>query len=118
MGLSCFIGFSALTLPALSLGAVGTVDGAPGIAPEFWVELWEAFKKGDMEQARVAQDKGIAVCNLLGIGGFHGVVKSAVGYRLGLDCGPPRPPGIPLSKEQDDALRKRLSDLKLLSSGA
>ena len=118
MGLSCFIGFSALTLPALSLGAVGTVDGAPGIAPEYWVELWDAFKKGDMEQARVAQDKGISVCNLLRIGSFHGVLKSAVSYRLGLDCGTPRPPGIPLSKEQDDALRKRLSDLNLLSSGA
>ena len=114
MGLSCFIGFSALTLPALSAGAVGTVDGAPGIAPEVWVELWKAFQDGDMERARATQDKGIAVCNLVRIGSFHGVLKSAVSYRLGVDCGTPRPPGMPLSTEQDETLRQRLSELDLL----
>ena len=116
LGLSCFIGFSALTLPALSIGAVGTVDGAPGIGPEFWVELWNAFQSGDMERARAAQDKGIAVCNLLRIGGFHAVLKSAVGHRLGLDCGSPRPPGSPLTPEQDKLLRNRLTELGLLES--
>ena len=114
MGLSCFIGFSSLTLPALSAGAVGTVDGAPGIAPEFWVELWNAFQDGDMERARAAQDKGIEVCNLIRIGGFHGVLKSAVSHRLGVDCGSPRPPGMPLSVEQDIILKRRLSELDLL----
>jgi len=114
MGLSCFIGFSSLTLPALSVGAVGTVDGAPGIAPEFWVELWNAFQDGDMERARAAQDKGIEVCNLIRIGGFHGVLKSAVSHRLGVDCGSPRPPGMPLSVEQDAILKRRLSELNLL----
>ena len=114
MGLSCFIGFSGLTLPALSAGAVGTVDGAPGIAPEFWVELWNAFQDGDMERARAAQDKGIEVCNLIRIGGFHGVLKSAVSHRLGVDCGSPRPPGMPLSVEQDAILKRRLSELDLL----
>ena len=114
MGLRCFIGFSGLTLPALSAGAVGTVDGAPGIAPEFWVELWNAFQDGDMERARAAQDKGIEVCNLIRIGGFHGVLKSAVSHRLGVDCGSPRPPGMPLSVEQDAILKRRLSELDLL----
>ena len=114
MGLSCFIGFSALTLPALVLGAVGTVDGAPGIAPEYWVELWKAFQNGNMERARAAQDKGIEVCNLVRIGSFHGVLKSAVSHRLGVDCGTPRPPGMPLSTEQNETLRQRLSELDLL----
>ncbi len=116
MGLSCFIGFSGLTLPALSLGAVGTVDGAPGIGPEFWVELWKAFQSGDLERARAAQDKGIAVCNLIRIGNFHAVLKTAVGYRLGIDCGTPRPPGVALTSEQEEMLKNRLVELELLKN--
>ncbi|SVC32053.1 uncharacterized protein METZ01_LOCUS284907 [marine metagenome] len=119
MGLSCFIGFSALTLPALSMGAVGTVDGPPGIAPEFWVELWQAFKDGDMDRALAAQDKGIEVCNLIwkgDIGGYHPVLKAAITHRTGIDCGAPRAPGQPLSLEKDALLKKQLAEMGLLKS--
>ena len=119
MGLSCFIGFSSLTLPALSMGAVGTVDGPPGIAPEYWVELWQAFKDGDMDRALAAQDKAIDVCNLIWhgkIGGYHPVLKAAIKYRTGIDCGAPRAPGQPLSPEKDALLKKKLGEMGLLKS--
>ena len=119
MGLSCFIGFSALTLPALSMGAVGTVDGAPGIAPEHWVELWQAFKDGDMDGALAAQDKALEVCDLImqgKIGGYLPVLKAAITYRTGIDCGSPRAPGQPLSPEKDEMLKKRLAEMGLLKS--
>jgi dihydrodipicolinate synthase/N-acetylneuraminate lyase len=114
MGLDCFIGLSPLMLPALAAGAVGCVDGWPGIAPEIWVELWRAWQAGDMAGAQAAQDRGIAVAKLGEIGHFHGILKAATGYRLGLDCGTPRPPGLPLSADQDRALRQRLAELDLL----
>ena len=43
MGLSCLIGNGFLMLPALTIGATGCVDGPPNVAPELWVEIWNAY---------------------------------------------------------------------------
>ena len=118
MGLDCFIGRAPWLLPALSMGAVGVVDGWPGIAPEFWVKTWRAYRDGDMARAQAAQDKGIALCKLFGIGPMHGVLKAANGLRWGLDCGTPRPPGMPLTPEQDRGVRDLLTELDLLPAVA
>lgn len=118
MGLACFIGRSNWTLAALSMGAAGVVDGWPGIAPEYWVELRDAFAAGDMDRALAAQDKGNEVVRFFEIGHFHPILKAAVGYRLGIDCGTPRPPGAPLSEAQDRELRRRMTALGLLPAAA
>ncbi len=118
MGLACFIGRSPWMLPALSMGACGCVDGWPGIAPEYWVELWRAWQAGDMATALAAQDKGIAVANLFQFGNMHGLLKAAIGYRIGLDCGTPRPPGVPLRPDQDAAVREYMAGLDLLPTDA
>ena len=114
MGLDTFIGLSPLLLPALASGAVGVVDGWPGVAPEIWVEIWRAWNAGDIAAAQAAQDRGIALCEIREIGHFHGVLKAATGYRIGVDCGNPRPPGLPLTAEQDRAVQQHLANLNLL----
>ena len=116
MGLACFIGRANWTLPALSMGAAGVVDGWPGIAPEYWTALRDAFAAGDMDAARAAQDKGIEVVRFFEIGHFHPILKAAVGYRLGVDCGTPRPPGAPLTADQDRELRRRMTALGLMAA--
>ncbi len=116
MGLDCFIGRANWTLAALSMGAVGVVDGWPGIAPEYWVELRDAFAAGDHARALAAQDRGIKVVEFFEIAHFHPILKAAVGYRLGLDCGTPRPPGAPLTPEQDRELRRRMTALGLMAA--
>jgi len=114
MGIFALIGNSRLMLPALTLGAAGCVDGPPSIAPEIWVELWQAYRAADLKSAEAAQDKGFAVANaLFSCGEFHAVLKAALTERLGIDCGAPRPPGLPLTTEQHIALRKALADHKL-----
>lgn len=118
MGLDCFIGRAPWMLPALSMGAVGCVDGWQSIAPEFWVETYKAFHDGDMARALAAQDKGIELCKLFGMGPMHGVLKAANGLRWGLDCGTPRPPGMPLTEAQDKAVRDLLAGLDLLPAEA
>ena len=118
MGLACFIGRSWLMLPALAMGAAGCIDGWPGVAPEPWVDLWRAFRDGDMAAAQAAQDRGIAVCELMRLGHFHAVLKATTGYRYGIYCGTPRPPGQPLTPEQDEAVRSHLAALDLLPAAA
>lgn len=100
MGLSCFTGVGQLLLPALTIGACGVVDGPPCVAPELWVEVWDAYHAGDMERARAAQAKAWMVAEALFTFEFHGAAKAMLSERLGIDCGAPRPPLASLTPEQ------------------
>lgn len=115
MGLSCLIGNSTLMLPALTLGATGCVDGPPNVAPELWVEIWQAFQDGDMARAAAAQQKATAVTQLVRSCGFkfHAVGKALLSARLGIDCGGPRPPGQPLTSAECVTVVAAAQDLGL-----
>lgn len=113
MGLDCLIGSSLLMLPALTIGATGCVDGPPNFAPELWVEIWEAYQAGDYKRAEAAQDKASEATMLVRQYGLHGTAKAILSERLGIDCGDPRPPGLPLTSEQRTAVLKRAEELGL-----
>ncbi|MCY3772770.1 MAG: dihydrodipicolinate synthase family protein [Gemmatimonadetes bacterium] len=116
MGLSCLVGNHQLMLPALTIGAVGCVDGPPVIAPEYWVEIWKAYRAGDLQRAETAQDRASRLWEALGAcgGEFHSVAKAALGERLGIECGAARPPGTPMTEEQRQALRRIMGELSLV----
>ena len=116
MGLCCLIGSNQLMLPAMTYGATGCVDGPPILAPERWVAIWQAYQDGDIKRAEAAQDEASNVIEVLRAcgGGFHATMKFAVSERLGIDCGDPRPPGLPLTEEQRTAISKALETLELI----
>jgi N-acetylneuraminate lyase len=117
MGLVAFTGSCHWMLPAMTLGAVGCVDGPPGVMPELWVAIWEAYRAGDLVEAEAAQNRASeAVEALLACGGgFHATAKAAIGLRLGVDCGSPRPPALPLASAQREALERAMKELGLKS---
>ena len=113
MGLSCFIGSGVQMLPALTIGAIGCIDGPPNLAPERWVEIWNAYQKGDLERAEAAQRRASELYELFGLAGYHAVLKAAVSERLGIDCGHPRPPALPLTPEQRAQMSRKISEIGL-----
>jgi dihydrodipicolinate synthase/N-acetylneuraminate lyase len=113
MGLVCFIGNGALMLPALTVGAPGCIDGPPNMAPELWVEIWNAYQAGDLQRAQAAQEQATEVTNLVRQFGLHATTKVVLSERLGIDCGDPRPPGFPLTKSQRQHVLKRAAELGL-----
>jgi N-acetylneuraminate lyase len=113
MGLDCLIGSGALMLPALTIGASGCVDGPPCYAPELWVEIRDAYRAGDMPRAQAAQDRAAEATMLARQYGIHGLAKFILSERLGIDCGNPRPPGMPLSARQREEVRQRIEELGL-----
>lgn len=113
MGLSCLIGNCMLMLPALTIGATGCVDGPINTAPECWLEIWNAYRDGDLKRAEAAQDRAADVCALFLEFGFHAAMKAALSERLGVDCGGPRPPQLPLTPRQRAELRKKVAELEL-----
>ena len=111
MGLQCLVGNAMLMLPALTIGASGCVDGPPNVAPELWVEIWNAYNDGDIHRAEAAQEKASQVTDLVRSIGLHAGTKAILSERLGIDCGAPRPPGQPITLEQLTMMQKRLNEL-------
>ena len=115
MGLACFIGNCRLMLPALTIGAVGCVDGPPNMVPERWVALWNAWEAGDLATAIKAQAEASNVGDLVRPHKFHAIAKFVIGQRLGIDCGTSRPPGTPLTDDDRAEILTELATLNLNS---
>ena len=111
MGLKCLVGNALLMLPALTIGASGCVDGPPNVAPELWVEIWNAYNARDIHRAEVAQEKASKVTDLVRGIGLHAGTKAVLSERLGIDCGAPRLPGQPATVEQRALIQKTLAEL-------
>jgi len=113
MGLACFIGNCRLMLPALTMGAVGCVDGPPNMVPERWVALWKAYQSGDLAAAQKAQEHASQFADIVRPYKFHALAKFVLSQRLGIDCGSSRPPGTQLTDSDRSELLAELAALKL-----
>ena len=101
MGLKCFSGNGTLPLPALTMGAVGTVDAPLSLAPWHYAELYDAWERGDIETAQRLQDGVLEIVNVVRMfGAPAAVTKLILTERLGIDCGRPIPPVTALTDEQ------------------
>ncbi|HJO60736.1 MAG: dihydrodipicolinate synthase family protein [SAR202 cluster bacterium] len=111
MDLKCFIGSSMLMVPALSIGAVGCIDGPPCAAPELWVNIWKSWQAGDIDEAMNAQRKASSFTEIMREAGVHSGTKAVLTERLGIDCGSGRLPNPPLEGKRRENILQRVSDL-------
>jgi len=116
MGLAVFTGSSHWMLPAMTNGAIGCIDGPPGLAPEYWVAIFEAFQAGDLDAATKAQDKASDVAErlitLFDGGRYIAICKLVLGQRLGIECGDPRLPAMPLTDAERATVIETIEQLK------
>jgi N-acetylneuraminate lyase len=101
MGLTCFSGNGWFPLPALDMGAVGTIDAPLTVAPWHYAELYNAWKAGDATRAKALQDGVRKFVDLIWMyrAPAH-VCKVVLSARLGIDCGATIPPVIRLRDEE------------------
>ena len=111
MDLKCFIGSSMLMVPALSIGAVGCIDGPPCAAPELWVAIWKSWQAGNINEAMNAQKKASSFTELMREAGVHSGTKAVLTERLGIDCGSGRLPNPPLEGKRRENILQRVADL-------
>ncbi|NQT85236.1 dihydrodipicolinate synthase family protein, partial [bacterium] len=103
-------GRDEILLAGLALGAKGAVGSTYNFAAPIYLEVIAAFEAGDMARARVAQAKAAdIIVALLRYGGTN-AFKATMDL-IGLDLGPVRPPLVPLTDAQIDALRADLDAL-------
>ncbi len=101
MGLTCFSGNGALALPALTMGAVGTIDAPLTLAPWHYAELFAAWEAGNLKRAQALQDGVRKFVDLVWMFGAPAdVCKTVLSARLGVDCGHSVAPVNRLTDEQ------------------
>ena len=109
-------GLGSLLLPSLVLGADGGVTGTANVAPEPLLDVYEAYRDGDLDRARTTQVEVVTpLADALMGGTFPAAFKQ--GARLaGRDLGVPRPPIQRLSESERASLREVMAELDLLAS--
>jgi 4-hydroxy-tetrahydrodipicolinate synthase len=110
-------GLGSLLLPSLVLGADGGVTGTANVAPEPLLDVYEAYRAGDLDRARTTQVETVTpLADALMGGTFPAAFKQ--GARLaGRDLGVPRPPIQRLSESERTELHEVMDELDLLASG-
>jgi len=104
-------------LAALATGARGAVGSTYNWTPRLYVNLIDAFTRGDLDEARRLQSVSIAMIDAIAATGFMGTAKALMG-RLGVPVGPARSPLTNPTPDQIDVLLSLLDDLGFRQWGA
>jgi len=104
-------GNDSLILPCLEAGGAGGIAGCANVYPHVMASIYDLFKEGKLEEAKIAQDSIASFRAVFKYGNPNTVVKKAVsllGYPVG-DC---RRPFNYLVEEGVEELKKVLAENK------
>ena len=91
----------------LIMGCDGVVSGVSSVCPEPFVKAYNAFKCGNIEEARIIQNTAAEITNILRGGTNMAYFKAGLKMR-GIDAGHMRKPLLDLTDEQMEELYKNL----------
>jgi N-acetylneuraminate lyase len=103
-----FSGSDEVLLAALSMGGDGAVGSTFNLMPSWFVQLYDAFRQGDLARAQEWQQRINGVIRLLLEVGVLSATKEGMRL-LGFDCGVARRPIRPLSAGERETLRAGLA---------
>jgi 4-hydroxy-tetrahydrodipicolinate synthase len=110
-GLAVFIGRDHMILEGLKRGCVGAVTACANVAPRAFVELYRAWRDGDLERAAKLQSLVEPLRQAFSLATFPAVVKEAMNM-IGLQGGRCRRPVGPMADEARAQLGAILAKLK------
>lgn len=110
---SVMMGRDTLIFPALMFGARGAVPATGNIAPSLLVEIYNAFRRGDLEASKAAQLRLNPLRLALSLCTAPGAVKAALDV-LGESVGPCRSPVAGLAPDKVPTMRAALQAAGLM----
>lgn len=99
-----FMGRDHMILQGLEMGGAGAVSACANVIPRVFVELYEAWRRGDRRLAETLQERAKPLRMAFSMGTFPVVVKEAMKL-AGLPAGDCRRPVTNLSPEERERLR-------------
>ena len=107
-------GVDEALIGGLAAGAVGAVGSTYNYAAPIYLEMIEAFQRGDLRAAQACSRKAVEIVELLIE--FGGIAAGKAFMALhGIDCGHPRPPLSPLSALERSRLLAAVERLGIIS---
>ena len=106
------MGTEALILPAVAMGAHGSVSGLANAFPEPVVELFNEVKQGNMDKAGSLQSKVSAMRDAMHYAPTVPMIQATLRKR-GVNAGYPR---LPFVLPEDELLNKAVNDFKKLGA--
>ena len=107
------MGNETLALPAFVMGINGFTSGTVNAFPELNLELYRSFKKGELEKAAKLQQKILQLTEILSIAPAISNIYACIKMR-GINFGQPRRPLRSVSKELQEEMKEKISQLGLL----
>jgi N-acetylneuraminate lyase len=104
-------GFDEILLCGITLGVSAAVGSTYNFMPSVYLELWDAYREGDINRARELQQFSVRVVDKLVK--YKGAIlagKAIMGF-LGVECGPCRVPLRTLSDEEKQSLKRELDEI-------
>jgi len=101
-------GCDEMMLGALATGATASIGSTFNIAAPLYLGIMDAFRLGDLVEARRLQSLSVAMIRTIGKHPFHAAMKAVLGFN-GFDLGGCRLPQGSLSGPEIEALRDDLS---------
>ena len=111
--ISILTGSDAMAFTCLEFGGSGAVIGIANVAPRLAASIFDLFKKGDLENARIAQVKLLPVIEAIGVGRFPAGLKAAMKL-IGMPVGNVHPPLEPLIVKEVGTVASLLREAGLL----
>jgi 4-hydroxy-tetrahydrodipicolinate synthase len=108
-----FMGRDTVIFGALMYGAAGAIAASANVAPKLTVDIYNAYKNGEYDKAKMYQQELAQFRMAFDLGSFPVVVKEALDM-MGLPAGDCRMPIMPLSQTNRNKLREILLDMNLI----
>lgn len=112
-GFHVLMGRDTLIYAALACGGAGAIAATANVAPRLVVEIYEAFKAGDLDRARQAQARLAPLRIAFEMGTFPVVIKEALAL-MGICSGKAKAPIKPLSESRRQDLAQVLQEMGIL----
>ena len=114
--IAIFAGSDAMTFTNLEFGGSGGVIGVANVAPKLASSVFDEFRQGNQEAARLAQWKLLPVIEAISVGRFPAGLKEAM-RMVGMPVGGVKSPLQPLTEDERKSVADFLREAGLLKGG-
>ena len=112
LGLKVFMGSDQIIVPALELGCVGAVAACANVSPKLFVQIFQAYTRGNAEEAARLQQLAADLRVALRLSAAHPLIKEAMSL-AGLPGGIARRPAGIASSEEMEGLHSIIEKLRI-----
>ena len=113
--IAIFTGSDAMTLTNLEFGGSGAVIGVANVAPKMASEVFDEFKRGNLDAARKAHWNLLPIIEAIGIGRFPAGLKAAMNM-VGMPVGDVKRPLQGLTEAEQSTVAGFLRESGLIKS--